>query len=162
MLNKNMKRNLCILAAALALTLAACSSTQYATYSGSPALVGQGGASRQVQGLDVWLIGTPPRPYQVIGYIKDYRYEGNWKSSSLLPSAVVAQARAAGADGIIINSDRHDFAGTFSSANVTGWANGYNFGATGWGMIAPLYERNSTFLVIKYLNAPASGKIKGT
>ena len=147
-----MKKSLTILTTALGLTISACSSTQYATYSGSPVLVGQGGASRQVQGLDVWLFGSPPRPYQIIGYIKDYRYEGNWKSSSLLATAVVAQARAAGADAIIINSDSHDAAGSVSAANVTGWSSGFNFGASGLGTTTPLYERNSSFLAIRYIN----------
>ena len=141
-----------VAACALAIGLSACSSTQYATYSGSPVLVGQGGASRQVKGLDIWMFGTPPRPYQILGYIKDYRYEGNWKSSSLLATAVVNQALAAGADGIIINSDSHDAAGSVSAANVTGWNNGYNFFGSGWGSTTPLYERNSTFLAIKYIN----------
>ena len=157
-----MKRTCAILSGALALALAACSSTQYATYSGSPVLVGQGGASRQVDGLDVWLVGTPPRPYQVVGYMKDYRYEGNWKSGSLLATSVVTQARAAGADAIIITSDSHDPAGTFSTGSVTGWSTGYNFGASAWAGTAPLYERNSTFLAIKYINnVPSTGKVKG-
>ena len=86
------RKTISILMAALGLAISACSSTQYATYSGSPVLVGQGGASRQVQGLDVWVVGTPPRPYQIVGYIQDSRYEGNWHSSSLLATAVVTRA----------------------------------------------------------------------
>src|SRR6516165_1536965 len=146
------RKTLPILTAALGLAMSACSSTQYATYSGSPVLVGQGGASRQVQGLDVWVVGTPPRPYQIVGYIQDSRYEGNWPSSSLLATAVVTRARAAGADAVVINSDRHDSAGAVSTANVTGWNNGYNFALSGWGTSTPLYQRNSTFLAIRYIN----------
>jgi hypothetical protein len=91
---------------------------------------------------------------------KDYRYEGNWKSSSLLATAVVAQAHAAGADSVIINSDRHDSAGAVSTANVTGWSSGFNFGASGLGTTTPLYERNSTFLAIRYINnVPPAAKL---
>jgi hypothetical protein len=142
--------------AAVSLAIAACSSTQYATYSGSPVLVGQGGASRQVQGLEVWVVGTPPRPYQIIGYIKSNRYEGNWKSSSVLATSVVTQARAAGADAVIINSDTHDAMGSFSYASVNGWSGGNNFYANGWGLSRQLYERNSTFLAIRYVNGSSS------
>jgi hypothetical protein len=154
-----MKNLLTILTTALGLAISACSSTQYATYSGSHVLVGQGGASRQVQGLDIWVVGTPPRPYQILGYIQDSRFEGNWPSSSLLATAVVTRARAAGADAVIINSDRHDSAGAVSTANVTGWDNGYNFALSGWGTSTPLYQRNSTFLAIRYINnVPPAGR----
>jgi hypothetical protein len=147
--------------AAVSLAIAACSSTQYATYSGSPVLVGQGGASRQVQGLEVWVVGTPPRPYQIIGYIKDNRYEGNWKSSSVLATSVVTQARAAGADAVIINSDSHDAMGSFSSVSLNGWSGGNNFYANGWGVSRQLYERNSTFLAIRYVNgAPSTNRVQ--
>ena len=105
-----------------------------------------------MRGVDVWMFGAPPRPYQIIGYIKDSRYEGNWKSSSLLPTAVADQARAAGADAVIINSDSHDPTGSVSTANVMGWASGSNFGWNGWGTNTSLYERNSTFLAIRYIN----------
>jgi hypothetical protein len=140
----------------VSLAIAACSSTQYATYSGSPILVGQGGASRQVQGLEVWVMGTPPRPYQIIGYIKDNRYEGNWKSSSVLATSVVNQARAAGADAVIMQSDSHDPMGSFSSVSINGWSGGNNFYANGWGVSRDLYERNSTFLAIRYVNGTPS------
>jgi hypothetical protein len=141
---------------AVSLAIAACSSTQYATYSGSPILVGQGGASRQIQGLEVWVMGTPPRPYQIIGYTKDNRYEGNWKSSSVLATSVVNQARAAGADAVIIQSDSHDAMGSFSSVSINGWSGGNNFYANGWGVSRDLYERNSTFLAIRYVNGTSS------
>jgi hypothetical protein len=151
----NMKRTCVILSAALVLVLAACS-TQYSTYSGSPVLVGHDGASRQVGGIDFWTVGAPPRPYQIVGYIEDSRPGGPVTMAGRL-GAVAAQARAAGADGIIITSDNKEFMGTFSTASVNGWSNGYGFGANGFGMSAPIVRRNSTFLAIKYINsAPRS------
>jgi hypothetical protein len=76
---------------------------------------------------------------------------------------VAAQARAAGADGIIITSDNKEFMGTMSTANVTGWSNGYGFGANGFGMTMPMVRRNSTFLAIRYVNSAPSlaRKVKG-
>ena len=158
-LNNKMKSKLTIIGLATAsLTFAACTSTQYATYSGSPVLVGEGGASRMVQGLEVWVMGTPPRSYRVIGYIKDNHYEGNWKSSSVIPTSVATQARAAGADAVIISSDSHDAVGAFSYASLNGWGTGNNFFANGWGASRALYERNSTYLAIQYVNAAPSVK----
>jgi hypothetical protein len=54
------------------LGLSACA-TNYYTYSGSPVLVGHGGASRKVGGVDLWVMGTPPWKYRVVGYIEDSR-----------------------------------------------------------------------------------------
>jgi hypothetical protein len=119
-------------------------------------MVGHGGASRVVGGVDFWVLGAPPRPYQIIGYIEDSRPGGPVTMAGRL-GAVASQARAAGADGIIITSDNKEFMGTFSTASVNGWSNGYGFGANGFGMSAPIVRRNSTFLAIKYINsAPRS------
>jgi hypothetical protein len=68
--------------------------------------------------------------------------------------AVAAKARAAGADGIIINSDTSQFVGAVSSGSFNGWNNGYNFGGSGFGTMTAITRRNSTFLAIKYVNSP--------
>jgi hypothetical protein len=155
-----MKRSLITLAAAVSLGLAACS-TEYSTYYGSPVLTGQGGASRQIDGIDFWVVGAPPRLYQVIGYIEDSRPGGPPAMAGCL-GAVAAKARAAGADGIIITSDDKEYMGTFSTASVNGWNNGYNFGANGIGTTMNITRRNSTFLAIKYINnVPLAPKVKG-
>ena len=138
--------------AALGLALSACS-TEYMSYSGSQVMVGQGGASRNVGGIDVWVYGTPNRPYQIVGYIEDSRPGGPPAMAGRL-GAVAAKARAAGADGIIINSDNEQFMGAASTSSFNGWDNGYNFGGSGFGTTMAITRRNSTFLAIKYVNRP--------
>jgi hypothetical protein len=138
--------------AACALAFSACS-TEYMTYSGSPVMVGQGGASKNVGGIDFWAYGTPNRPYQIIGYIEDSRPGGPPAMAARI-GAVAAKARAAGADGIIINSDSSQFVGTFSHGSFNGWSNGYSFGGSGFGTTMAMSRRNSTFLAIKYVNSP--------
>jgi len=51
-------------------------STNYYTYSGSGIYEGRGGASKNVNGVDIWLVGTPPRKFRIIGYITDSRPGG--------------------------------------------------------------------------------------
>ena len=46
-------------------------STNYYTYSGSGIYEGRGGASKNVNGVDIWLVGTPLRKIRIIGYIMD-------------------------------------------------------------------------------------------
>ena len=58
-----------------ALALSACA-TDYYIYSGSPVYSGQGGASKNVNGVDFWVLGTLPRKFRIIGYIEDSRKRG--------------------------------------------------------------------------------------
>jgi hypothetical protein len=51
-------------------------STNYYTYSGSGIYEGKGGASKNVNGVDIWLVGTPPLKFRIIGYITDRRPGG--------------------------------------------------------------------------------------
>jgi hypothetical protein len=150
-MNKLMK-NLLPFGAALGIALAfpACVSTNYSAYSGSPVLKGQGGASRNVIGIDFWVYGAPNRPYRIIGYIEDSR-PGGVVSMAGRDKGIAAQARAAGADGIIINSDNKEFMGTVSNGFVNGWTYGTGFGASGFGTTVPVMRRNSTYLAIKYI-----------
>jgi hypothetical protein len=39
-------------------------------------MIGQGGASKRIDGIDIWVIGAPPREFQIIGYIEDSRPGG--------------------------------------------------------------------------------------
>jgi hypothetical protein len=51
-------------------------STNYYNYSGSGIYEGKGGASKNINGIDIWLVGTPPRKFRIIGYITDSRPGG--------------------------------------------------------------------------------------
>jgi hypothetical protein len=73
-------------------------STNYYTYSGSGIYEGKGGASKNVNGVDIWLVGTPPQKSRIIGYITDSRPGG------LIPMArrdadLAAEAKKNGGDG---------------------------------------------------------------
>jgi len=65
---------------------------------GSGIYEGKGGASKNVNGVDIWLVGTPPRKFRIIGYITDSRPGG------LIPMArrdadLAAEAKKNGGDG---------------------------------------------------------------
>jgi hypothetical protein len=142
------------------IALGACS-TDFYSYSGSPVLIGQGGASTNINGVDLWIIGTPPRKYRVIGYIMDSR-PGGPPAMAARNGALAAKVRAAGGDGLIMSADESQYVGTVTiasasgSANTTGWYGGGAFGATtdasafGTASSIPIYRRNSRFWVIKY------------
>jgi hypothetical protein len=148
-----------------ALALAACS-TDFYSYSGSPVLVGQGGASTNVSGIDLWIVGTPPRKYRVIGYITDSRPAGPLIMATR-NGALAAKVRAAGGDGLIMSADYSQYVGTVTVANASGsayttgnatfWNGGGYFDATtntnafATATSVPMYRQNSRYWVIKYL-----------
>jgi hypothetical protein len=136
------------------LVLAACSTTYY-DYSGSGILIGQGGASTNINGIDLWIKGTPPRKYRVIGYIEDVRPGGPIPMAAR-NSQLAAKAKARGGDGLLLNSDDAQMVGTFSTAsvNATGWGGPGYFGAHafGTGATVPIIRRTGTYYVIKYVN----------
>jgi hypothetical protein len=151
---------LILLAATLA--LAGCS-TPYYTYSGSPVYTGKGGVSKNVNGIDFWVIGTPTRKFRVIGYIEDSRKRGIIENATRDPN-VAAKAKAAGGDAVIRTGDFEEYVGTVSSATGNAYTTGNasfvgntaqfnaNTTASGTAVSVPIFWRNSQYLVIKYLN----------
>jgi hypothetical protein len=159
-----MRRLLCLIPALL---LAACS-TAYYDYSGSPVSLGKGGASRKVAGVDLWVRGTQPWKFYVIGYITDRRI-GQGIAMMVRDGQLAAQVRARGGHALLMETDIQSIPGTVStaSATVTGYRSASVIGNTaywngttnafGSGMTMPILRRDSTFYVIKYVsnNAPA-------
>jgi hypothetical protein len=139
-----------------------CSSSYY-TYSGSGVLIGHGGASKNVDGIDLWVVGTPPRKFRIIGYIEDSRPGGPIPMAARNPQ-LAALVRQRGGDGLLLNSDTTQVMGSFStaSATATGWGSATTFGgvtnfngganAFGTGMAVPILRREGRFYVIKYVN----------
>lgn len=144
-----MKKTL-VLAFIIGLFLSACVSTEYYTYSGSPVYTGTGGACKNINGVDLWVVGNPPRKFMIIGYIEDSRPNRGIPLLTM-QSDLVAQAKRAGGDGLLLNSQQINYMGTYSSGNVSAFANGNNFNAYGSGFSVPLTNRESRHYVIKYV-----------
>ena len=147
---------------AVALTLSGCS-TEYYIYSGSPIYTGQGGASKNVSGIDFWVMGTPPRKFRIIGYIEDSRKRGIIENATRDPN-VAAKAKAAGGDAVIRTGDFEQYVGTVSTASGNAYTTGNaslvgntaqfhaNTTVSGTQVSVPIFWRNRQYLVIKYLN----------
>jgi hypothetical protein len=138
------------IAALVAVALSSCA-TNYYTYSGSGMMIGQGGASTMVNGVELWVTGTPPRKYQIIGYIEDTRPGGPIPMAAR-NSQVAAKARAQGGDGVILNSDLAEHIGTISNGNAFAWSNGYYGGASAFGTSVPIIKRTGRYYVVKYVD----------
>ena len=94
-------------------------STNYYTYSGSGIYEGRGGASKNVNGIDIWLVGTPPRKFRIIGYITDSRPGG------LIPIArgtLISLLKRRKMEAMcLLKAEQTDFLGTYSTGNADGY-----------------------------------------
>jgi hypothetical protein len=126
-------------------------STNYYTYSGSGVYEGKGGASKNVNGVDIWLVGTPPRKFRIIGYITDSR-PGRGIAMAMRDADIAAEAKKNGGDGILLKAEQTDFLGTYSTGNATAFASGNVATAVGSGVSVPIIRREGQYFVIKYVN----------
>ena len=139
-----------VILALLCVSCAGCV-TNYYTYSGSGTYEGRGGASKNVNGIDVWLVGTPPRKFKIIGYITDSR-PGAPIPMAMRDSDLAAEAKKNGGDGILLKAEQTDFLGTYSTGNATAVTNGNVTSAFGSGMSVPITRREGQYFVIKYVD----------
>ncbi|BDB23375.1 hypothetical protein CTP10_R07040 [Cupriavidus sp. P-10] len=86
--------------------LAACIQAPIRRHEGEPLLrFGQGGAREHVDGVDIWMRGEPPRPYEVLAYTTVETAEG-WIGERFLLKRVASRVREAGGDGALIGDQR--------------------------------------------------------
>jgi hypothetical protein len=130
--------------------LGGCADTEYYTYSGSGVLVGTGGASRNVDGIDLWVTGSPPRQFRIIGYITDERLGGPLAMNGR-DRGIASKAKQEGGDGLLLTSDQANGMGSYSSGSATAFATGNTITATGTGLTMPIIQRRAKYYVIKYV-----------
>lgn len=80
--------------------------------------VGSGGACDRVAGVEVWTMGRPNRPYEIIGVIQDRR-AGGVIPMAMRDGSVARKARAKGGDGIIVLSENKEYLGTLNTMSAT-------------------------------------------
>jgi hypothetical protein len=102
-------------------------------------------------GVDIWLLGTSPRKFKIIGYITDSR-PGGPIPMAMRDSDLAAAAKKNGRDGILLKAEQADFLGTYSTANATAITNGNVTTAFGSGVSVPIVRREGQYYVIKYVD----------
>jgi len=115
---------------------------------------GSGGEMEQVEGVEYWTNGDPPRRYEVIGYIEDRRQASGLIGMARLkslPKQVARMVKDNGGDAFILVGSETDVVGYASNMNAT--ANGNR--AYGTANAVAVKKRESRFAVIRYLPATA-------
>jgi hypothetical protein len=151
----------------VAAPLGAAVAQDFMTYEGTDTMreAGPGGEKKTVNGIDFWMSGTPPKPFQILGSITDHRHSnGIWGmiSMSNLDGDLVKLTKKAGGDAVMLAMAQDEVTGVsgggtnFGSANCSTMFNmtscdGSTFGG---GSATVIKERDSKYWVVKYIDVP--------
>ncbi len=118
----------------------------FAIYEGQPKIaIGEGGTKMTKNGIDYWTTGTPPRRYQIIGFVQDKRDELMDSGHAIGSPNIAAKVKRAGGDAVIVESQEE--------AGKTG---GYGSATGFFGFLAMGGSKTITrMLVVKYLPVEA-------
>lgn len=130
----------------IVLGLTSCS-TKYYEYSGSGVIKGNGGASKSVNGIDIWVDGAPPRPFKIIGFIEDSR-PGRGPALAARNGALAAKAKEHGGDAVVLGGEQRENVGSINAGSIIGMSPMPAFGS---GVSIGAMRSNAKFYVIRYL-----------
>lgn len=176
-----LKRILCgmnahfsLLLSAVVLSVSPSCSTKYKKWSGGGVEQGAGGAYETSKGVEVWTMGSPNKPYTVIGLIEDSRPDGPLAMARRIP-AIARKVKTLGGDGAFLISQRSQYQGTYQQGSLSStWnqqsavqATTHRSGqqaftqgniqttgstyTTGSGVSIPMYRSYGQFKVFKYV-----------
>jgi hypothetical protein len=141
-----MKRNsrAVILALSIGLSTPALAQAKidFASYEGPARILqGEGGTKINKNGIDYWTTGTPPRRYQIVGFVQDRRDE-TWDGGQAIGSPSIAKkVKRAGGDAVIVETQEE-----------AGKSGGVGTASQFFGMLLSGGSKTITrMLVVKYL-----------
>jgi hypothetical protein len=134
--------------------------TSFSTWQGSNTYIGQGGTVKKVDGIDIWTLGEPNRPFRLLGIIQQNHFDNGSVMSTLAgmtsDSDLVEAAKQNGGDAIIYVSRDSKITGYsatgMSTGTLTDAANGTASGAF-WNSLQVNANTSTQIVVavIKYL-----------
>jgi hypothetical protein len=140
---KNTLKSLCLTGV---IFLTSCS-TKYYEYSGDAVILGNGGASKKVDGIDIWVDGTPPKKFQIIGFMEDSR-PGRGPAMAARNRALASKAKEHGGDAVLLRDVEKENLGAFNAGSAIATSATTAFGS---GILINATRNNSKFYVIRYL-----------
>lgn len=130
-------RNMRLIALAFAALVASCATVDYQPYGGKANLYeGEGGTKLNVDGIDFWANGTPPRKFSILGVVTSEIGSG-YGDEYMIRSAVAGKAKQLGGSAAIQINNNSSFAGIVRAAPGVYMAAGV---------------RQMRFAIVKYLS----------
>jgi hypothetical protein len=113
---------------------------QFSIYEGPNAVqTGTGGAKITKDGVDFWTDGTPPRKFQILGFITDTRKDKLLSGHAVGSSGLAKRVRQVGGDALIVMGEDERNAGIVGGIN----------GGLAWGR--SVHKITTKFAVVRYL-----------
>jgi hypothetical protein len=115
---------------------------------------GEGGERRTVDGIDMWLRGTPPHRFVVLGSITDRRHKTGlfgMVRMAMFDGDIARLTKSAGGDAVILREQRDDVVGAVGSTFGSVQYGGFNSTFNSSSIATTIEKRQSEFLVIRYL-----------
>ena len=144
-----------VLVAAAAAGPIAHAGTEFLAYEGKDAIQeGRGGEKKVIDGIDFWMDGAPPHRFQILGSIRDERWESGIIGiirMSNLGRDIAKRVKDLGGDGVIL-SDSHDNIKGYASSSFGNayYGRGSAFGSSS-SFTNAYGSHSSSFVVVKYL-----------
>ena len=114
--------------------------SRFSTYEGQDAVqTGTGGARITKDGVDFWTDGTPPRKYQILGFLTDTRQDKLLSGHAVGSSGLAKRVREAGGDALIVMGQDERNSGIVGGIN----------GGFAWGR--SVHKITTKFAVVRYL-----------
>ena len=139
--------------------------TNFSEWRGGGAYVGQGGAVKTKDGIEIWTHGAPDKPFEVIGLIEQNHYDNNSVMSTVagmnLEGEIVAKVKESGGDGIAYITRDTQITGYTTTGQAYGSGTGsYNYGsysgsAAVWSMAQSNANTRTNVVVIVFKYLPA-------
>jgi hypothetical protein len=136
--------------------------TEFLAYEGRDAIQeGRGGERKTIDGIDFWMDGAPPHRFQILGSIRDERWESGIIGiirMSNLGHDIAKRVKELGGDAVIL-SDSHDNIKGYASSSFgqATYGGGSAFGSSS-SFTNAYGSHSSSFVVVKYLpDAPDAG-----
>ena len=144
-----------VLVAMMVMVSSSCSTNRATEWRDSNIYQGDGGAVETIDGMDVWVKGTPDRKFKVIAFIDHSHRTGGLNgliNSMSWKTGAVKKAKKLGGEAIIISTRYRELRGfsTTGNAQITGTRSSAS--VTGTANSRASYSDKSEILVIDYLD----------
>lgn len=140
-----MRRKLLTAAAFAFAAVPAQAGVKFAAYEGPDAIqTGAGGAKIAKDGVDFWTQGTPPRRFQVLGFLTDSRNDKLFSGNAVGSSGLAKRVQKLGGNALIVTDQDSRYAGHTGMISPNGFGGVNLLGRS-------VNQITTIFVVVRYL-----------
>lgn len=123
------------------------------------ALQGEGGEMEEIEGVQLWTNGDPPRSFKILGYISDTRLSTGLIGKMRVKNRnkeIAKVAKANGGDAVIFVNTSTTMRGHVWNKRTSGHLRQDQFSSTTTEFGSPVQNESTRYAVIKYIPTSAT------